>query len=164
MCFWAVAQGRWIWVEIPQRGQHSHLLNELSLSETCQSVLQLNSNLPPDFRQRQKPFPELCTPVVFQSSAIPWFDKESSQYLVVQNIQNTFILPLKHSIISGFQQTKSWPKECVKQLRLVILRQRCNSSKIHFTSSKALMQNSVCLNLQLMDLDRAGRNPLFYWL
>lgn len=24
MCFWAVAQCRWVWVEMPQRGQHSH--------------------------------------------------------------------------------------------------------------------------------------------
>lgn len=104
-------------------------------------------------------FPELCTPVVFQICAIPWFDKETSQYLVVQN---TFILTLRHNIILGFQQPKLWPKNYTKQLKLIMLRQRCNSSKIHFTSSKTLLQNSVCLNLQLVDLEIAGRNTLFY--
>lgn len=158
MCFWGVAQCRWVWVELPQRGQHSHLLKDLSLSVMSMfSVVEFQTASKQ--RSSGKPFPELCTPAVFQICAIPWFDKETSQYLVVQN---TFILTLRHNIILGFQQPKLWPKKYTKQLKLIMLRQRCNSSKIHFTSSKTLLQNSVCLNLQLVDLEIAGRNTLFY--
>lgn len=57
--FWAVAQCRSVWVEIPQREQHSHLLNDFSLSETSQDFLWLNSKLPPN-REAQGSHDQSC--------------------------------------------------------------------------------------------------------
>lgn len=111
-------------------------------------------------RSSGRPFPGLCTPVVFQNNEIPWFDKDTTQYLLVQN---TFLLTLRQNIILGFQKTKSWPRSAWSSSGWLFSDKDATVLKFTITSSKTLLQNSVYLNLQLMDLEIAGRNPLFYW-
>lgn len=157
MCFWAVAQCRWVWVEMPQRGQHSHFLNDLVKDLLIFSVLEFQSASKK--RSSGMPFPELCTPLVSQNYAMLWIWQ---RYQPVPGCAEHLSPHTQTQHYFRISADKITGKE-VHDAAQADYSQRCNSSRTHSTSLKTSLQNSVCLNLQLMDLETAGRNTLFYW-